>query len=109
MIMTRGEAPDHASVPPELLDSVLHARLALAGTELLGADMPPGVQKPMRSAYLSLSVDSIEEAERIYAALSKGGDVLMAMDETFFANRFGVLRDPFGTLWMVINERVMGS
>jgi PhnB protein len=61
----------------------------------------------MRSAYLALSVDSNEEAERIYALLSDGGEVIMPMAETFFALRFAMLRDKFGTLWMLIHERPM--
>jgi PhnB protein len=60
----------------------------------MGADIP-GAQ-PMRSAYLSLSVDSDGEAERIYAALADGGTVLMKLEATFFASRFAQVRDRFG-------------
>jgi PhnB protein len=59
----------------------------------------------MRSAYLTLSVDSADEAERLYALLSDGGQVFMKMEETFFASRFGMLRDRFGTSWMILCER----
>ena len=59
----------------------------------------------MRSAYLSLSTGSIDEAERIYALLSDGGEIFMPMQETFFAFRFGMLRDKFGTSWMILHER----
>ena len=58
----------------------------LGGTVVLGADIPP--PQPTRSAYLSLSVDSIEEAERIYCVLSEDKAVFMPMAETFFAHRF---------------------
>ena len=61
----------------------------------------------MRSAYLSLSVDTDAEAERIYAALSEGGEVFMSMQETFFASRFAQLRDRFGVLWMILHEKAM--
>ena len=61
--------------------------------------------QPMRSAYLSLNVDTDKEAERIFAALSNGGRVLMPMEETFFATRFGQVQDRFGVNWMVLNER----
>ncbi len=61
----------------------------------------------MRSAYLSLSVDSNEEAERIYNALTEGGEVFMKMGEQFFAHRFGQFRDKFGINWMVIHEKPM--
>jgi PhnB protein len=63
----------------------------------------------MRSVYLSLSVDSDAEADRIYGQLSEGGEVFMPMQETFFATRFAQLRDKFGTSWMLIHERPIPS
>ena len=105
MMMTHGQAPDQSQVKPEWKDAVLHARISIAGTELLGADIPSA--QPMRSAYLSLSVDTDAEAERLYAPLSDGGEVFMPMQETFFATRFGQLRDRFGINWMIIHERPM--
>jgi PhnB protein len=107
MMMTHGQAPDQSAVKPELKDAVLHARLSVGGTELLGADIPSA--QPMRSAYLSLNVESDAEAERIFSALSDGGEVFMPMQETFFATRFGQLRDRFGINWMIIRERPMPS
>jgi PhnB protein len=103
MLMTHAQAPGPSRVPPELKDGVLHARLAVGGTELMGADIPAA--QPMRSAYLSLGVDSEAEAERIFAALADGGEVFMPMQETFFATRFAQLRDRFGINWMIIRER----
>jgi PhnB protein len=84
---------------------VLHARISIGDTELMGADIPNA--QPMRSAYLSLSVQSDAEAERIFSALSDGGEVFMPMQETFFATRFAQLRDRFGINWMIIHERPM--
>ena len=105
MMMTHGQAPDQSKVEvdPALNDAVLHARISVGGTELMGADIPSA--QPMRSAYLSLGVDSDAEAERIFSALSNGGEVFMPMQETFFATRFGQLRDRFGINWMIIHER----
>ena len=105
MMMTHGQAPDQSKVNPDWKDAVLHARLSVAGTELLGADIPNA--QPMRSAYLSLNVDSDAEAERIFAALADGGMVLMALEETFFASRFGQVRDRFGINWMILRQRPM--
>jgi PhnB protein len=102
MLMTHGRAPN-PNVPPEWKDAVLHARINIGETELLGADIP-GCQ-PMRSAYLSLFVGSIDEAERIYATLSDGGEIFIPMQETFFAFRFAQLRDKFGISWMILHER----
>ena len=62
----------------------------------------------MRSVYLSLTVDSADEAEQIYRLLSDGGQVFMPMEETFFAVRFAMLRDKFGTSWMVLALKPQG-
>src|SRR5690349_17614515 len=99
MMMSHGDAPAQAQVRREWKDAVLHARLSIGGTELMGADIPSA--EPMRSAYLSLLVTSDAEAERIFSALSENGDVLMPIQETFFASRFGQVRDRFGVNWMI--------
>jgi PhnB protein len=59
----------------------------------------------MRSAYLTLRMDTDSEAERAFSALSNGGEVLMPMREEFFASRFGQVRDRFGINWMILHER----
>jgi PhnB protein len=109
MLMTHGQmpGPDGGS-DPAWADKVLHARIELGGTAIYGADIPTPPFEPIRSAYLSLNVESIAEAERIYTLLSEGGQIFMAMAETFFAHRFAMLRDRFGTSWMLLNEKPMG-
>jgi len=102
MLMTHGEGPNAANLSPEQRNAVLHARLELGGTVIMGADIPNA--EPMRSAYLTLTTDSAAEAERVYALLSDGGEVFMKMEKTFFANRFAMLRDKFGTSWMLLHE-----
>jgi len=106
-VTTHGEQPQSNEVPPDWKNAVLHARMELGGTVLLAADIPPDRFQPMRSAYLSLLVDSTDEAERIYALLSQGGQIFMPMEETFFAHRFAMLRDRFGTSWMLLHERAL--
>ena len=103
MMTTHGEAPDQTRVKADWKNAVLHARMSVGETQLLGADIPNA--QPMRSAYLTLLVDSDAEAERIYATLSEGGEVFMPLQETFFATRFGQLRDRFGLNWMIMRER----
>jgi PhnB protein len=109
MMMTHGQNPAPSPFTSgEWKDAVLHARIAIGGTELAGADVPKA--EPMRSAYLTLNTESDGEAERIFAALSDGGQVLMGLQETFFASRFGQVRDRFGINWMIIHERpISGS
>ena len=106
MLMKHGENPTPGpGIPPEWNDKVLHARMNLGGTELLGADIPKDRFQPIRSAYLSLTVDSSQEAERVYGLLSDGGEIFMKMEETFFATRFAMLRDRFGTSWLLMHPK----
>ncbi len=102
-LQRHNELPFQGNTPPEWGPKVMHARLEMGGMVVMGADIPGA--EPMRSAYLSLRVDSDEEADRIYALLSDGGEVFMKMAETFFASRFAMLRDRFGVSWMLMKER----
>jgi PhnB protein len=106
-IMTHGQMPGASNVPPELKNAILYARMTIGETDIMGSDVPADRFQPMRSVYLSLSVASTEEAERIYALLSDGAEIFMPIQETFFAFRFAMLRDRFGTSWMIIHERPM--
>lgn len=103
MVMTRGQLPDQSQVKPESKNAVVHARIVIGDAELMGADIDNA--QPMRSAYLSLSVQSDAEAERIYSALSEGGQIFMPIQATFFASRFAQLRDRFGINWMITCDR----
>lgn len=96
-----GEQPN-PNIPPDWKDKILHARIDLGGSVLMGADIPQS--EPMRSAYLSLTLDSEAEAERVYALLVDGGEIFMTMEKTPFANRFAMLRDRFGTSWMLLHQ-----
>lgn len=90
------------NIPADWKEKVLHAQIEIAGTVLMGADIPNA--EPMRSAYLSLTVDREEDAERIYKLLTDGGEIFMKMEKTHFANRFAMLRDKFGTSWMLLHQ-----
>ncbi|WP_288880076.1 VOC family protein [Pedobacter panaciterrae] len=88
--------------PKEWKNPILHAIIEIGGTNVRGADIPHA--EPMRSAYLTLVLETAEEAEHIYSLLSSEGEVFMKMEKTPFANRFAMLRDKFGTSWMLLNE-----
>jgi PhnB protein len=107
MMNTFREIPGGANIPEERKDDILHARIEIGGAVLMGADIPQA--EPMRSAYLSLRVNSTEEAERIYRLLSDGGEIFMKMEQTFFASRFAMLRDKFGTSWMLLHENATAN
>ena len=102
MLMRRAEQPNQPVTWPGWEQSIQYAIMNIGETELMGSDVPPDRFQPMRSVYLSLTVDNAAEAARIWALLSDGGQILMPMEETFFATRFGQLRDAFGTLWMIL-------
>jgi PhnB protein len=96
-----GEQPN-PNIPADWKDKILHARMEIGRTVLMGADIPQA--QPMRSAYLSLSVDTEQDAERLYGLFGDGGEIFMKMEKTFFANRFAMLRDKFGTSWMLLHQ-----
>jgi PhnB protein len=100
--MARHGGQPSPAIPSGWEEKVLHARIELATTVLMGADIPQA--EPMRSAYLTLTLDRDEEAERVYALLADGGEIFMKMAQTPFANRFAMLRDRFGTSWMLLHQ-----
>jgi PhnB protein len=89
-------------VPAEWAEKVVHARVEIGDTVLMGADIPDS--QPMRSAYLTLTLDDVAEAERVYTLLGADGEIFMEMKETPFARRFAMLRDRFGTSWMLLHQ-----
>ncbi len=103
MMMTHQQQPDTANLPKDWGNAILHARIEIGNTVLMGADIPNA--EPMRSAYLTIRAGSADEAERLYALLSEDGQIFMKMEETFFASRFAMLRDKFGASWMLLHEQ----
>jgi len=101
-LTTHAAGPGDARLPDGWQDKVLHARMQLGNAVLMGADIPGA--EPMRSAYVTLTLETAQEAERVYDLLADGGQVFMKMEETFFASRFAMLRDRFGTSWMLLHE-----
>ena len=100
-VARHAEQPNPA-IPDDWKQKVLHARIEIGATVLMGADIPHA--EPMRSAYLTLTLDSEADAERVYALLTDGGEIFMKMAPTPFANRFAMLRDRFGTSWMLLHQ-----
>ena len=100
VLRKHADAPN-ANIPADWNEKVLHAQLELDNATLMGADIPNA--QPVRSAYVSLTIDSADEAERLFGLLQQGGEVFMKMEKTFFAERFGMLGDRFGTSWMLLH------
>ena len=105
MMMKYGESPMAAQTPPESRDKIMHARLAVGDKLLMGSDAPAQMYEPMKGIQVTLGVDQPAEADRIFSALAENGSVRMPIQETFWAQRFGMLVDQFGTPWMINCER----
>lgn len=105
MMMKHGDSPMVEHTPDEQKDFILHARLTVGDNVLMGSDCPPDLYTEPKGFSVSLLVDSDEEANRIYNALSDGASITMPIQETFWASRFAMLTDRFGTRWMINCER----
>jgi PhnB protein len=101
MMLSHGESPVASQVPAEWRDRIMHAQLSVGGATLMGSDGCPGESKPAHGYSVMMSLDTAEEAERVFAELSDGGKVTMPMGESFWAARFGMVVDRFGTPWMI--------
>lgn len=99
-ISTFGEAPPGMS-QPGWSDKVMHAFMTFGDNVLMASDAPPEHYEPMKGMSVSLNVDTPQEAERIWKSLAEGAQVRMELQPTFWAERFGMLVDRFGTPWMI--------
>jgi PhnB protein len=97
--------PAAEHVPPEWRKKILHARLVVGDKVLMGSDAPPGRQEEMEGFSVTLGIDDPKEAERLFHALAENGTVRMPIEKTFWAVRFGMLVDQFGTPWMINCEQ----
>lgn len=89
----------------EMANKVMHVHLKIGATSILGSDAPPSHYSRPQGYSVALGVDSNADAERIFAALSDGGKVNMALTETFFAHSFGQVVDRYGIPWMVVHGK----
>jgi PhnB protein len=101
LLMTYGDSPLAEQNPPDWRNKIIHATLAFGDQRLTGGDVAPeSYHKPQGFAVL-LNIDDAAEADRIFKTLAENGAVQMPIQETFWALRFGMLVDQFGTPWMI--------
>ena len=99
--MTYGEAPGAEKTSAESRNKIIHARIDFGGQFLLGADTPGERYHTPQGFNVMAAVEQPAEAERIFSTLAQGGKVTMPVQETFWAHRFGMCTDRFGTPWMI--------
>ena len=104
-LLRHGDVPMGGPVPPESKNHILHARLAVGDKVLMGSDAMEGRYEASKGFYVNISPADPAEAERLYKALSEGGQVHMPLQETFWAQRFGMFADKFGIPWMINCEK----
>jgi PhnB protein len=93
--------PAEEYAPSEWRDKILHARLIVGDGALMGSDAPPDRYETPKGFSVSLQIENPADAERIFHALAENGIVQMPIQETFWADRFGMLVDQFGIPWIV--------
>ena len=91
--------------PPGWAKKVLHAGLASGDGVLEGCDAMPGEYKKPQSFCVMLRPKNAAEADGIFNALAKEGTVQIAIEETFWALRFGKVVDRFGIPWLINCEK----
>jgi PhnB protein len=100
-LMTYADAPAADQIPPGWPNKIIHATLAVGDQVLLGVDVLPGQYQKPQGFSLSLNIVDPDVADRIFKALAESGTVQLPLQQTFWARRFGMLTDQFGTPWMI--------
>ncbi|HEY7039400.1 MAG TPA: VOC family protein [Methylomirabilota bacterium] len=93
--------PAEGHVPAEWREKIMHARLSVGEDVIMGSDAPPGHFEQPKGFSVTIQLTDPAEADRIFQRLSEGATVTMPIQQTFWAARFGMLVDRFGTPWMV--------
>jgi PhnB protein len=88
-------------LPKEAKDRIMHARLAKGAAILMASDNMPGMPFQQGNNFsISINCESVDEIDKLFAALSEKGKITMPLQQTFWAARFGMLTDQFGINWM---------
>jgi len=93
--------PMAEQVPKEWADKIMHGSVSVAGYELMGADVLPSQFETPKGFTLSIQLQSTSEAKRIFAELAKEGEVVVALQKTFWIALFGQVIDRFHIPWMI--------
>jgi len=102
MSMRFKDAPDQSMISPGSGDKVMHAAIKIGDATMLMSDGRNSGKPNFQGFSLTIYPKDEAEADKLFGALSAGGEVRMPMDKTFFAKRFGMLADKFGVGWMII-------
>lgn len=107
LLMKYKDAPLENKMGNDESENIMHISLPIGkGTILMGNDVPQmyGKVNMGTNFVISISVDSNEEADKLFNGLSAGGQVTMPLEKTFWSPYFGMLKDQFGVQWMVSQD-----
>jgi PhnB protein len=79
----------------------MHGSLTVGEQVLMGGDVAPDRYEAPRGFSLSLQIGSTTEAEHLFQELGQEGRIVMPLEKTFWAARFGMLVDRFGIPWLI--------
>ncbi|EKE69594.1 YciI family protein [Gallaecimonas xiamenensis] len=105
VLMTHGDTPAAAEVPPQWHDKIIHGRLRLGNWLLMASDAPEEHYQAPQGMHLHLGFSDPAEAKVVFDQLAEGGQVTMPFSETFWAKGFGMVTDRFGVPWMINCEQ----
>jgi len=92
-------------VPADKHDQIMNASFHIGDSLLMASDAIMGEPTIPGGFSICINATSVEEAQKVFAGLSEGGTVTMALGKTFFSECYGQLVDRFGIAWMVIFEK----
>ena len=101
MIHRYAGSPMAESVPPDWGQKVMHGSVTVRDQTLMGSDNAAATYDEPKGFSLSIQLSDPAEAERLFGALADGGRVLMRIEKTFWAERFGYVIDRFGIPWTI--------
>ncbi|QRF56890.1 VOC family protein [Variovorax sp. UC122_21] len=102
MLMTVGESPEAANMPPEAASRLMHASLVVGDSMLMASDSMPGMPyEGMKGFGVALNYPTVAEAKRVFDAFADGGQVGMPFEKTFWVEGFGMVTDRYGTPWLI--------
>jgi PhnB protein len=108
-MMTYADMPGNSDTSKDSKNRIMHARMQVGDKLLMASDCPAGRFEPAKGFNINVSVKDPAEADRVFNTLSEEGNVTMPIQETFWAHRFGMCVDRFGTPWMVNCEKAAAS
>ena len=94
-------SPMADQAPTGWQDKIMHGSITLGDQTLMGADIAPDQYEEPKGFSLSLQIKSTVDAERIFHDLAEEGRIVMQLEKTFWAERFGMVVDRFGIPWLI--------